>query len=1234
MLLILISSVSVITAEQLGGKDSAVSRETTRTYRLQHVTAADCQRMLRDLAGNQQQPVDISIDEERKELRITGDSAVHELTRELISEIDVPATASSGSRTRSTAAAGNPERASSTSDSTPRLSMPDSGGNESEDSRSSNSKAKNKVVRQTGTVGNDPSIANAHTLRYTFRESSSENAQKSIRRILGRRLRDVGRNQLSYSAGDRRSITLSFDSASRSCLMEGPEDLVRQFDTLLNHIDESAAGAADEDVRFVPIQNVDPDVLGRAISVWKQSERVRRKATKPSDKDRSSRDERGLKVRETGFVNQVGDPEIPVGAADEPGDAPSETTEGSNEESMRRPSSDVQIDPLPDLDVLVLRGRDADVKELLRIIEEIERLSGETAPAIEIIYLQNVQGEALDRMVADVLQDLTGPLQGRVSVTPLVKPNALLLIGWGEAVAAAKKLIERLDESVAPATQMRMFPLKHASANQVESTVRQFLNGRGGLGPDVTITANTRTNTLIVNASPRDLQEVEELILRLDADTSAAVNQAKIIQLKNALAADVTQTITSAITAASGAGGQRSAAIEMLMLGPDGKSVAASGLLSDVRLTPDPRTNRIFITGPANSLPLVEQLIRSLDESPAATAQIKVFQITNGDASDLVLLLRSLFPEQIPSTVPQLPTAQGETSLAPVRFSVDVRTNSIIATGATGDLRIIEALLLRLDETDSQQRVNEVYRLKNSRALDVSNAVNNFLRSERIVAQAAPGRQNPFTQIESEVVIVPESTTNALIISATPRYFDQIIELVEGLDAQPPQVTIQVILAEIELDNLNEFGIELGLQDSLLFDRSLLGSLLDPGYNFNNRPLGNASTPQSLATRGNVGGQALSHFAVNRQNPDVEFGGLVLSASSENVSVLLRALNQSKNVEILSRPQITTLDNQPAFIQVGQRVPQITGTSINQVGQVNTVEPQDVGLILHVTPRISPDGMVVMEVNAEKSELGPEIEGVPVSISATGAVIRSPRTNITTAETTVSAASGQTIIIGGLITTNNTTVSRRVPWLSDIPILGNFFRYDRNDSSRKELLIILTPQVIRGKSEADYLRQIEMARMSWISCDVLSWLSSETCITGSLDGADIPTIYPDQTPGIPVVPAEPDLSGETLTVPQNNLPQHGAAPAADPSVISANPPIEISSPLDSSGEIPSSQSSSIQKMSLSKVEEDPRTSPGRKPSNASVKSPKKPGEKTEPSKKQTSSQKSEQAASSKKATSR
>ena len=593
------------------------------------------------------------------------------------------------------------------------------------------------------------------------------------------------------------------------------------------------------------------------------------------------------------------------------------------------------------------------------------------------------------------------------------------------------------------------------------------------------------------------------------------MNQAKIIQLKNALAVDVSQTITAAILAArGGVGTQRSAALEMLMTGPDGKSVAASGLLDDVKLTPDPRTNRIFITGPPDSLPLVEQLIMSFDESPAASAQIKVFHIANGDASDLVLVLRSLFPEQAAvSNVPQLATAEGESSLVPVRFSVDIRTNSIISTGTAGDLQIVEALLLRLDETDSQERVNEVYRLKNSPAIDVANAVNNFLRSERIVNQAAPGRQNPFTQIESEVVVVPEPVGNALIISATPRYFEQIMELVEGLDAQPPQVMIQVILAEVSLDNRNEFGVELGLQDSLLFDRSLLGSILTPGYNFNNQPLGNANTAASLASKDQIGGQALSHFSIGRTSSDTGYGGLVLSASSENVSVLLRAMNQSQAVEILSRPQVMTLDNQPAFIQVGQRVPQITASTISQVGQSNSITPTNVGLILGVTPRISPEGMVVMEIDAEKSEVGPEAEGIPVSISADGNVVRSPRINITTAQTTVSAASGQTIVIGGLITSSNSSIQRRVPWLGDVPIVGNLFRYDGNSNSRKELLIILTPNVVRGRSEAEYIKQVEMARMSWISGDIFNWMSTDCGIAGQLDSNAIPTIYPDQTPG-------------------------------------------------------------------------------------------------------------------------
>ena len=963
---------------------------------------------------------------------------------------------------------------------------------------------------------------NSVRFRFPYRNITSRQAETAVKRLFADRILVLSPGRLGFSDGPKSQISLTFDEVSNSCQLAGSSKFVEQFAKLMQQLDDARDMASDDTIRFVSLSNVDTQVLNRALLIWKQAAKRRQRIQNNSRPDQGAHKPERL-IQPAGFQQFFEDSASPLGQQDPavPGDfgavgqPPAVEQPKAGNELLRRPSSDVTVEPLPDLDVLILRGRDPDVEELTRIIREIERLSEEAAPEIDVVYLQNVRGEALEELVSDVLDDLTGPLQGRVSITPLVKPNALLLIGWGEAVNAARRLIARLDESVEPHTQMRFFALKFAPASQVEDTVREFLNDRGGLGPDVNVTADLRTNSLIVNAASRDLEEVARLIEKLDRGTSESVNRARMVQLKNALAADVSQTITAAITAArGGTGTQRSAALEMLMTDPDGNPVMAVGLLEDVRLTPDSRTNRIFITGPADSVALVEQLIENLDESPAASAQIKVFQIFNGDATDLVQVLRSLFPEQAGvSTVPQLAVAEGESSLAPVRFSVDVRTNSIIATGAAGDLKIIEALLLRLDETDSQERVNNVYRLKNSPALDVANAVNNFLRSERVVNQAAPGRQNPFTQIESEVVVVPEPVGNALIISATPRYFDQIMELVEGLDAQPPQVMIQVILVEVELDNLHEFGVELGLQDSLLFDRSLLGSILAPGFNFNNQSLGNANTAESLATRGNVAGQALSHFSLGRTSTDTDFGGLVLSASSENVSVLLRAMNQTRNVEILSRPQIMTLDNQPAFIQVGQRVPRIVGTSINQVGQVNTVELENVGLILGVTPRISPEGMVVMEIDAEKSEVGPEIDGIPVSISADGEVIRSPRVNITTAQTTVSSASGQTIVIGGLITANNTTLSRRVPWLSDVPLVGNLFRFDGSRNSRKELLIILTPHVVRGPSEAEYIKQVETARMSWISCDTFDWMNSDTAITGQLDSSSVPTIFPDQTPG-------------------------------------------------------------------------------------------------------------------------
>jgi type II secretion system protein D len=529
-------------------------------------------------------------------------------------------------------------------------------------------------------------------------------------------------------------------------------------------------------------------------------------------------------------------------------------------------------------------------------------------------------------------------------------------------------------------------------------------------------------------------------------------------------------------------------------------------------------------------------LIRELD-SPGMVAQIKVFRLVNADATAMVTTLRSLMPAEVATAGPQVAAAVSEPSVMGLRFSVDLRTNSVIAVGSSGVLQIVEALLLRLDTQDVQQRKTTVYRLKNAPATDVANAINLFLRSERQVQLAAPGTLSPFQQIEREVVVVPEPVSNALILSTTPRYFEEIQQLVEKLDAQPSQVVIQVLIADVSLRDTDEFGVELGLQDSILFNRSVLsGNLaprtfttqqstpsgiitqtetdfpaatLDPGYLFNSKDLGNSASTRATQSAKRLGTQGLSNLNVGRINNELGFGGLVLSASSESVSVLLRALQEAQRLEVLGRPQIRTLDNQPAFIQIGARVPRITGTSVSPtIGQVNQLVLENVGLILGVTPRISPDGTVVMEIDAERSELGPESEGIPVSIIENN-VIRSPKINTTMAQATVSAADGETIILGGLITKNNTSIQRKVPYLADIPLFGNLFKYHSLQAKRTELLIVLTPRVVKGPEDEDRLKRIESSRMHWCLDDVQQIFGHEGLTQA---GGTPDVIYPHTNP--------------------------------------------------------------------------------------------------------------------------
>ena len=982
-----------------------------------------------------------------------------------------------------------------------------------------------------------------------------------------------------FLAGPGRQVELVFDRQQNEVTLRGPLGLVEQLRRLIVTVDTRRRRPSGLRVLFVSTAPIPARSCGllKRIGAARATHRRRRPinpAPRPRDTSRLGIPRWAWPL--AGILPAGSSPKAiyrcqspdnratppPPGAGMPPPGAPAGPPSPRPDEKgppqpigPRLPAidSDLEVETLPDLDAIILRGRPRDVEELRRIIEEIERLSAETQPQIDILYLTHVSSKALAAIIKQVDPDLTGGRQGRASAVALVKPNALLLIGWGEAAASIKELVHKLDQPVAAETQFRVFRLRNAAAATAQTTIQNLYTKQTGLGPQVKVIADIRTNSLIVQAAPRDLEEVGALVERLDQTQGEAVRQVRMFKLRNSLAVDVASVLQAAVGAAkTGAATQKNAALGAALRGREGAKTAAGGPAG--RRADHARSAHQFA---GDRQPGREHGIARRAGQAARHARLggpdqglpHRQRRCHGHGGHAALAVVFTHHRRGRHAQRPLVGAEGETTLVPVRFSVDLRTNSIIATGSQSDLAIIEALLLRLDEDKGSPRKNAVFRLKNNRTQDVARSVNEFLRSEKQVQQTAPGVINPFQQIESEVVVVPEVVSNSLIVSATPRFFEDIMDLVKKLDAEPPQVVIQVLIAQVTLSNQDEFGIELGLQDSILFDRSLLGNLVtttttsqtstssgvvtqtqqniigatnQPGYNFNNQTLGNSGSTQALANPSQVGTQGLSSFGLGRTNSTLGYGGLVLSASSESVSALIRALQQTSRLEVLSRPQVMTLDNQPAFVQVGQRVPRITGSTLTQVGQQNNIVLENVGLILGVTPRISPDGRVVMEVDAEKSQLGNIADGIPVTTSG-GVVINSPTIDLATAQTTCSAIDGETIVIGGLITKSTSTINRRVPYLSDVPLLGLLFRYDSHDKERTEMLIILTPHIVKNPEDAERIRQMEESRMNWCLCDV-NQIHGPAGFGAKPEQAAA-VVYPDANPRGVVIPPPLQLNG-------------------------------------------------------------------------------------------------------------
>jgi len=293
--------------------------------------------------------------------------------------------------------------------------------------------------------------------------------------------------------------------------------------------------------------------------------------------------------------------------------------------------------------------------------------------------------------------------------------------------------------------------------------------------------------------------------------------------------------------------------------------------------------------------------------------------------------------------------------------------------------------------------------------------------------------------LAGQVFVVADIDTNALLVRTASKNFERVKAILEELDRPVRQVLIKVLLAEVTHENTTDFGVEFS-----------------------------ALNIRAGSATGSIG----TDFGVAAAS-----GGLVARVVDVDYTVTLRALQTVGKLNVLSRPYILASDNQEASITVGNIVPFIRDSRITDLGQtINTIEYEDIGIILNVLPHINPEGLVIMDVAPEISTL----TGTTVPISET---VDAPVFAKRSALTRVAIRNGQTIVIGGLMEDRITDTIEKVPWFGDLPGgLGALFRRIIKTKAKTELLIFLTPHVaalpdqLKGMTEDEKAHSKEFNR--------------------------------------------------------------------------------------------------------------------------------------------------------------
>jgi len=462
-------------------------------------------------------------------------------------------------------------------------------------------------------------------------------------------------------------------------------------------------------------------------------------------------------------------------------------------------------------------------------------------------------------------------------------------------------------------------------------------------------------------------------------------------------------------------------------------------------------TNTLIVTDHAGNIKRLLRIIAGVDRPDSN--ELEIIPLKHASASELVRILNSLNAG-----------TSAKDATKKIKLAADDRTNSILVTGDRASRLKMRATIGYLDTPleDGGGNTHVVY-LKYAKAENLVKILTGLKdqnkRTGASKIKAAPVKMTSGSVISQNAIIQADEETNALIIQADPNTVKNLKAVIRQLDIRRAQVLIEAIIAEITTSNSKEVGVGLAVD----------GSQRDSG-----------ALPIGISNFAGIGDLLVS--TIGGTPPTSIPGALTLGVGGTNNSgvrygALLRALQSDQNTNILSTPNIVTLDNEEAELIVGQNIPFVTGSftgggSTNPNNPFQTIERQDVGLVLKVTPQINEGDTVKLVLEQETSSV------IPSSLELGLAGLSTRKRSI---KTSVLVDDGGILILGGLIQEEVTNTESKVPFLGDIPILGFLFRSESTTKTKANLMVFLRPSILRDHRDAafvtsekyNYIRGIE-----------------------------------------------------------------------------------------------------------------------------------------------------------------